>query len=135
ARRCQRAVAVDDAEGVESRLQRLDPGEQDLGGLDRRQRLFAIQISQRFGRGKSDLGLARHVSSAVKLPRLSGNRDAAATANADERDQSETRKCKGCGSVAMPITGQAFAVRGSGSPSHSLLSRRMRRNWPATVRR
>ena len=40
----------------------------------------------------------------------------------------ETRKCNGWGSVAMPTTGQELAVRGSGSPSHILLSSRMRRN-------
>jgi len=40
----------------------------------------------------------------------------------------ETRKCNGWGSVAIQITGHELAVRGSGSPSHILLSSRMRRN-------
>ena len=71
-RRGQRAVAVDHAERVELRLQRLDPVQQRLGRLDRRQRLRAIQLDQVERRGKSDVATRSSCSLRDALRRTIG---------------------------------------------------------------
>jgi hypothetical protein len=47
ARSGKRALAVDDAERVQLRLQRVDPVEQQFRRLDRRQVVLAVKFGQR----------------------------------------------------------------------------------------
>jgi hypothetical protein len=58
----QRAVVVDDAEGVDLRLQRVEAIEQEPGHLDRRQLPLPVTVEQRNRRAVYDILIGAHCS-------------------------------------------------------------------------
>jgi predicted protein tyrosine phosphatase len=66
ARRRHRSLAVDDAERVDLRLQRCEPRQQHLRGLDRRQRLLAELFGERYRRCKGEIPTAFHLPSSPR---------------------------------------------------------------------